>query len=217
MGPATRLSWTCLLTLVAASGQILRAEKKSEFRSSPAMHVEVLLTTSDTLSVPARAALVRETESIWRRHGVAIHWLPPADPSPPGENRLRALIVERRSIPASKGAFAIGELVGATGRHPIAFVSIADAQRLVTCTRGSLGYDLEVLEQRRLGVTLGRALAHEIGHFLLRTGTHARTGLMRSQFNASEFTDLRGGTFALDRDAEDWLRTRDVGKFAYAR
>ena len=69
--------------------------------------------------------------------------------------------------------------------------------------------------ERRLGITLGRALAHEIGHFLLRTKTHARHWLMRSQFNASEFTDLRDGTFALDQAAETWLRARNVEKFAY--
>jgi len=62
---------------------------------------------------------------------------------------------------------------------------------------------------------LGRALAHEIGHYLLDTHTHARTGLMRPNFNALEFTDLRNSTFALDHAAAAWLRTRDVDKFAY--
>ena len=202
----------CLLT-VMAGGNVLRAES-ADSRPWPPNRVEVLLTTSDTLSPSARTALVRETESIWRRQGVAIHWLPPNDPSPPGKDRLRAIIVEKRSIPAAKGAFAIGELVGSTGNHPIAFISIEDAQRLVTYTRGRMGYDILELEERRLGVTLGRALAHEIGHFLLRTKTHARTGLMRSQFHAAEFTDLRDGTFALDRAAAAWLRMRNAEKFA---
>jgi len=39
---------------------------------------------------------------------------------------------------------------------------------------------------------------------------------MRSQFDAAEFTDLRDGTFALDRDAADWLRARTAEKFAYS-
>ena len=212
---ATALRSICLLTALAACGQGLRAEK-SDSRPSPLLDVEVLLSTSDTLSASARAALVRETESIWRRHGVAIHWLAPTEPSPPGQYRLRALIVEKRSIPRTAGEFAIGELVGLAGSHQVAFVSIEDAQRLVTWTRRDVGYDLVALEERRLGVTLGRALAHEIGHFLLRTSTHARSGLMRSQFDAAEFTDLRDGTFALDQDAVQWLRMRDVEKFAYA-
>ena len=63
---------------------------------------------------------------------------------------------------------------------------------------------------------LGRALAHEIGHYLLDTHTHARHGLMRPQFDALEFTDLRDGTFVLDRTASEWLKSRP-GPFAYAR
>ena len=209
-----KFSGICVLIGLTAGGDSLLAEKVDSV-PSPLIHVEVLLTTSDTLSESARAVLVRETESIWRRHGVVIHWLAPTDSSPAGQYRLRALVVQKRAIPSSGRALAIGELVGSAGRHPIAFVSIEDARRLLTCTRGSLGCDLIALEERRLGITLGRALAHEIGHFLLQTKTHARSGLMRSQFDATEFTDLRDGTFALDQAAETWLRARNVEKFAY--
>ena len=209
-----KFSGICVLIGLTAGGESLLAEKVDSV-PSPLIHVEVLLTTSDTLPESARAVLVRETESIWRRHGVVIHWLAPTDSSAAGQYRLRALIVQKRTIPSSRGALAIGELVGSAGLHPIAFVSIEDARRLLTCTRGSLGCDLIALEERRLGITLGRALAHEIGHFLLQTKTHARSGLMRSQFNAAEFTDLRDSTFALDQAAETWLRARNVEKFAY--
>jgi hypothetical protein len=209
-----KFSGICVLIGLTAGGESLLAEKVDSV-PSPLIHVEVLLTTSDTLPESARAVLVRETESIWRRHGVVIHWLAPTDSSPAGQYRLRALVVQKRAIPSSGGALAIGELVSSAGRHPIAFVSIEDARRLLTCTRGSLGCDLIALEERRLGITLGRALAHEIGHFLLQTKTHARSGLMRSQFDAAEFTDLRDGTFALDQAAETWLRVRNVEKFAY--
>jgi hypothetical protein len=83
--------------------------------------------------------------------------------------------------------------------------------------RGRAGYELIAVDERRLGIVLGRALAHEIGHYLLDTETHARIGLMRPHFSADEFSDLRDGTFALDAAAAAWLRTRDVEKFAYAR
>ena len=83
--------------------------------------------------------------------------------------------------------------------------------------RVSGGAELTALDEQRLGVVLGRALAHEIGHYLLDTATHARNGLMRPQFDAVEFTDLREGTFSLDRDAAAWLRSGSDQKFAYAR
>lgn len=68
-------------------------------------------------------------------------------------------------------------------------------------------------------------MAHEIGHYLLDTHTHAHQGLMRPQFNALEFTDRRDETFALDGAASAWLRSHlDIGpeltrpdvRFAYA-
>ena len=58
---------------------------------------------------------------------------------------------------------------------------------------------------RRLGVVLGRAVAHEIGHYLLQTNTHAKRGLMRAKIDAREFADLRSGSFRLDAAAETYL------------
>jgi hypothetical protein len=58
---------------------------------------------------------------------------------------------------------------------------------------------------RRIGVVLGRAVAHEIGHFLLQTNTHASDGLMRARILASEFADLSRQSFRLDRAAEAHL------------
>jgi hypothetical protein len=41
---------------------------------------------------------------------------------------------------------------------------------------------------------------------------------MRPQFDALEFTDIRDGTFALDRPASDWLKLRLANnRFAYAK
>ena len=51
------------------------------------------------------------------------------------------------------------------------------------------------------GRRAGTALAHEIGHYLLQTDTHAVDGLMRARIQAEEFADLRRGTFRLDKAA----------------
>ena len=57
--------------------------------------------------------------------------------------------------------------------------------------------DPALLVERRLGIVLGRAVAHEIGHALLGPG-HARHGLMRARIDAAEFVDLRDVGFDLD-------------------
>lgn len=178
--------------------------------------LDVVLTAAPTLSSTARSAMMNEAAEIWKQEGIAIHWVAATAAVPTPSNRLRVLVVQSRPAgPNPRQSFAVGELVRTSNSHPVALISIESAQRLVESLRGRAGYELIVLDERRLGIVLGRALAHEIGHFLLGTHTHARSGLMRPQFDALEFTDLREGAFALDQDAAAWLRTREVGKFAY--
>ena len=71
---------------------------------------------------------------------------------------------------------------------------------------GSAAGAVQLLDHR-LGVVLGRAVAHEIGHYMLRTNTHATRGLMRARIASREFADLRSGSFRLDRAAEAYLAT----------
>ena len=178
--------------------------------------VDVLLTTAPTLSTSARASMMNEAAAIWRQHGVLLDWLNPSEVRPVASNRLRVLIVQKRLMGADADErVAVGELVRPPDGHAVASVSIEGAQHLISSVRGRAGYELIAVDERRLGTVLGRALAHEIGHYLLDTHTHARSGLMRPNFNALEFTDQRNGTFALDHAAAAWLRTRNVDKFAY--
>jgi hypothetical protein len=45
---------------------------------------------------------------------------------------------------------------------------------------------------------LGRALAHELGHYLLSTKSHTRTGLMKAHHGAHDFLGQNRGGFAID-------------------
>lgn len=49
-----------------------------------------------------------------------------------------------------------------------------------------------------LGRMLGRALAHELGHFLLRSSTHTKNGLMRGNRTIREFLALGRRGFEVD-------------------
>jgi hypothetical protein len=48
-----------------------------------------------------------------------------------------------------------------------------------------------------IGRALGRALAHELGHFFFRSKIHSLAGLMRSARPANEFFGLRRDGFQL--------------------
>jgi hypothetical protein len=91
----------------------------------------------------------------------------------------------------------VAELVPAEGDDYIAIASIDGARRVLA----SSGFKdaTAFMRDHRLGVVLGRAVAHEIGHYLLRTAGHARSGLMRTRVDARDFADLRDGGFYLDQ------------------
>jgi len=56
------------------------------------------------------------------------------------------------------------------------------------------------------GQVLGRVLAHEIGHYVLRSPHHERDGLMRAVHWTTEFSDPGGVGFRLTRWDVDRLR-----------
>ena len=219
-------STPCVLLAIAVGSLTLGAHPAEGQQGE---RLEVLVTAAPSLPEGARASMMNEAAAIWRDQGVTIDWLPATAVRAVSYSRLRVLVVERRQSTSIPGEpFTVGQLVRPPNGHAMAIMSIDSAHRLLASVRGRAGYDFVAVDHRRLGLVLGRALAHEIGHYLLETHTHARHGLMRPQFDALEFTDLRDGTFALDRAASEWLKSRvalgptpihpgDRDRFAYAR
>ncbi len=57
---------------------------------------------------------------------------------------------------------------------------------------------------------LTRALAHEVGHYLLRSAGHAPRGLMRAVFSVDELMDTRASLDRLDQTSMEQLRRKDL-------
>lgn len=205
---AGRILWNAIvLVAVLVTALPLRA-RAAEGAAPPLFSLAALISVAPDLPVLARSVLVSEAERIWRREGVALNWSG-AKASPPSAP-LRILVISRReSLASSASVWTVGELVPHTGQRALAIASIAGAERVVAAS----GNRVELLDrpqgaQYRLGVVLGRAVAHEIGHYLLATATHAGHGLMRAEIGAREFADPGARTFALDEAAGTWLRHR---------
>ena len=176
--------------------------------SIPLYSLTALLSVAPDLPAISRRTLLAEAERIWQREGVRLQW-PDAqvrDASAP----LRVLVIARREVLTGKtGRWPVGELVPQTGRRALAIASIAGAERvLVEADHRTPLLDSPELADYRLGVVLGRAVAHEIGHYLLGTATHADQGLMRAAIDAREFADPDARTFALDATAGQWVRNQ---------
>lgn len=175
--------------------------------------VDVRLAASPQLTPVARASLIREVNDIWQREGVRLQWpfsppaqvIPGAGPNAVPDFALRALVVQRESATGNSAhQWPVGELLFDQSDNAVAVASIEAAERvLATAARAD---EPMALHDRRLGVILGRALAHEMGHYLLNTPGHARRGLMRASIDARDFADLRSGAFFLDAPAGEWLR-----------
>jgi hypothetical protein len=174
----------------------------------PLFSLRAPLTVAPDLPAISRRVLLSEAERIWRREGVALEW-----PSAPADvtASLRVLVIARREaiLKGSRERWPVAELVPQTDQRALAIASIASAERVLD--EASAGRRLlarpESVEYR-LGVVLGRAVAHEIGHYLLATATHADHGLMRAAIDVHEFADPGATTFLLDDTAGQWLRGR---------
>jgi hypothetical protein len=212
----------CIVVGVAGTApRAARLTTPRELAWAPVLNLR--LTVSNELPGLSRQALIKETESIWREGHLQLRWLEGSEVPEPGMN-LRVLVTPRTVTSTIEGhRWAVGELIRFDGSRAIALASIIGARRIVEETRPLGLTDLLEFQHHTLGVVLGRAVAHEIGHYVLRTNTHASYGLMRANIDAREFADLRTGTFRIDREAQAHLAARAAlgpasggGEFSYS-
>ncbi len=153
--------------------------------------------------------LLQEAAAIWRPYDVE---LTAADASPCDGKSIVCLTV--RSAPAADikgrspdtvlGRAFIGFDDG-FGGEPILVAPDAVARLLASrepsrTYPGTPGYD------RELGRALGRVLAHEIGHVLLRERLHDADGLMRAHFLVDELAGIDRAPFRLNAESVRRLR-----------
>ena|SRR5436190_1793919 len=192
----------CVALLLAVAGAAASA--------APQLSLNLNLASSQELSAISTGALVAEVNAIWWRSNVSLIWRSadvsdPLPAMPESENWLRVLILARQAPgTGDTSTFTVGELVRYEGAKPLAIASVTAARRVVDesvrlrALKASGDYD------RRVGVVLGRAVAHEIGHYLLGPA-HASSGLMRANIDAQEFADVRSRSFLLDNSAQAYL------------
>lgn len=163
-------------------------------------HVNILLTTSPSVSVTARAAMIREISRIWGRAGVRFEW--PAPDSDPTGLTLRVMTIERTG-PSDEPAL-LGELIRGAGTRAVAMIAV---DRAIAIASQGVGHRASLLYDERLGLVLGRVAAHEVGHFLLASEPHHDSGLMRARFPESELTEVWSKGFELPSASRDVARS----------
>src|SRR5215831_10211327 len=149
-----------------------------------------------------------ETARIWRAAGVEIEWC---------ANGLVHAVVDEAAGPAKDNVRVIGYVtfvddVPAREIH----LSFENALALLTETEGAANTASLTLYERytMLGRALGRALAHELGHFLLGSKQHTATGLMRAHRRAVDFFKRGTDGFEIGADQRAALALRLPHGFA---
>lgn len=177
----------------AASSRIASDETSPR---DPPLTLQVRLTVANDLPAVARERMTQEADAIWRHEGVRLQWLSPLAPPPEPGAVLRVLVVRLLGAAAEDGSWPVGRLLPDQSGDRLAIVSVTAAEQVLASARREA--EPARIGVHRLGLILGRAVAHEIGHYLLGPRSHTRYGLMRATIDATDFSDLRGGGFFLD-------------------
>ena len=149
-----------------------------------------------------------EVTHIWARYAVDLRRVGSGDPGRDGAVRLTVVLADH---PEGKVTInALGSIAFVDGEPEPTIVMYPNAVALlVSLIKINNHLDQEwpfALRDLVHGRVLGRALAHEIGHYLLRSRDHSVVGLMRARQSALDLTRIDRDGFTLSPG--DRLRVR---------
>jgi hypothetical protein len=177
----------------------------------------ITVATAATVSPSLVTRVLDETTSVWRSAGLTLLWRrvgnePAAraltiEANPPCEtSSLRVIIGNERGPDGGNrrdNTTALGWIVFGEGDtpNPEIYVSHENTRAYLIGSRAVVGLiDRMPIAEREMLMAraMGRALAHEIGHFLLASKIHTARGLMQASHTASDFFGAERGGFAID-------------------
>jgi hypothetical protein len=155
----------------------------------PAIPVEVVVSARVTESLVQR--ICTEAETIWRPAGIRFDWhitldwhrIGPVDAA--DQSAVTVTIGDRRARVDPDGALGWITFTADRPGHSI-YLSRASAEGMLDRTRG-LNTATFTAHEILIGRALGRALAHELGHYFLESKVHSTAGLMRAAWPSTEF------------------------------
>jgi hypothetical protein len=183
------------------------------------LHLLVRVDAAAAIKPAMVAGIAAEARSIWKPYGVDVTFAPPGDAVTGEPGQEIRLVITDHTLPAQGGGADVAgigwiEFLGPEQPARTITVSLTAASRLSDrATWAGTPVELlpAVIREQFLVHALGRAAAHEIGHYLLRSTLHARLGLMRPQFGVEEIMDGHLTRFRLERSQVDLLGRRQAG------
>jgi len=174
-----------------------------------AVALTVNVSASPDIPVALVSRALNETSAIWRAAGVEFIWQHGPSYSPTAALHV---VIGNEARPVLEGGLALGWIYfdESTPGHRI-YVSYTNVHQLMLDSAGVIGpqdrmplFEREVLMAR----AIGRALAHEFGHYFLASKVHTRSGLMKAHRTAAEFFGPDERPFKLDGGQRSLISAR---------
>jgi hypothetical protein len=189
----------------ALLGTILVGSAWAKDQDSPLLNVWVSVFNDAQVPSEKLMEAERAASDVFARSGIVIDWLNCGHPTETAKEQavctevgspahLEISILARSlNLKESTLGMSFQEADGAGCRADVFYAGIAHLE-----------------ESGRAGSTLilGMVMAHELGHLLLGTNSHAPTGLMRAQWNDYDLIAARQGKLFFTREQSETLRTR---------
>ena len=141
--------------------------------------------------------VVREATTIWQPAGVSLVWQREVSD---GAASIDVMIgPERGTTPGPNTPLGWIEFNSGRPQRRL-YLSYTNAMALLESVDGGSARMPLLKRDTYIGRALGRALAHEIGHYLLATTAHAGAGLMKANFTAVEFFSAEAPHFTISSD-----------------
>ena len=178
------------------------------------LHITLALPPTPAVPPATLRAAAAEAASLWVRYGVAIDAAPCDSPADAGIVLLLVPIATPRTGGTAagwRGALAAISFDADGAPEPRIRLFLSDFLAFVASARLFGQPDSQwprSLREELVGRVLGRVLAHEIGHFVLRMPRHTAAGLMRSLQFADELVAPSRRVFALTGVDMSRLATR---------
>ena len=193
----------CALLLVHAISRAVSARDLIATSDGVPLRLRVEIVFDRPPVSPAiEASAMKEAARIWAEYGVAVSTIA-ACRHGGGDDAVGLLVTFTASPdPRPQGGtlgsirFTDGVPEPAITMYPDAVAAIVASMRFTS----DVLYSQPPFRDQMLGRVLGRALAHEIGHYLLRSRNHSPAGLMRALQPAADLVapDRRGFRLSAD-------------------
>jgi hypothetical protein len=212
------------LTFAAPNGDSFDNETRSCSEVADGPHQLRVRMPEDGMPAAVLAIVRSEVNAIWSKYGIDIVWedrWTPEKPKPDLWVQFVDVALQSKNKHL-RGAPAVAWIPFASGVPlPYARVSKPNAIALLKTRSWFDGRPLsdatEDLRIQALGRIIGRALAHEIGHFLLAAPVHASTGLMRAVLDPERLVNPGVEHFKLEASDVRMLRAARIASCEMAR